>query len=124
MMNQRSWKVFFTVAAGGGLVAAAFAAGLSAGQQLSARDAQRVLQRALGGRYERDRIRIRRILPGFSSRDAIVEAQVEATFKLTRTAQGWEATEVRIADRDWRQLAALTRELSQDKATEGITGAP
>jgi len=52
-----------------------------------------------------------------------VEAHVEATFKLTRTAKGWEATEVRIADRDWRQLAALTRALSRGTAEE-TTGAP
>ncbi|QUV78255.1 MULTISPECIES: hypothetical protein [Chloracidobacterium] len=125
MMNRRFWKVtFLAVAVGSGLAAAAFAAGLAAGRQLSAREAQQVLQRALGGRYERDRIRIRRVLPGFSPGDAIVEAQVEATFKLARTARGWEATEVRIADRDWRPLAALTRELSQSQPTEGVTGAP
>ncbi len=123
-MNQRFWKVTFLAVAVGSSLAAAFAAGLAAGRQLSAREAQQALQRALGGRYERDRIRIRRVLPGFSPSDAIVEAQVEATFKMTRTAQGWEATEVRIADRDWRPLAPLTRELSQNKATEGVTGAP
>lgn len=113
-MKQRYGTLLFSALAVVGLVAAAFAAGLSAGRQLSAREAQQVLQRALGGRYERDCIRIRRVLPGFSSGDAIVEAQVEATFKLTRTAQGWQATEVRIADRDWRPLDALTRTLSQN----------
>jgi hypothetical protein len=123
-MNQRFWKVTFLAVAVGSGFAAAFAAGLAAGQQLSARAAQQAVQRALGGRYERDRIRIRRVLPGFSSGDAIVEAQVDATFKMTRTARGWEATEVRIADRDWRPLAPLTRELSQSQPTEGVTGAP
>ncbi len=123
-MNQRFWKVTFLAVAVGSGLAAAFAGGLAAGRQLSAREAQQALQRALGGRYERDRIRIRRVLPGFSSGDAIVEAHVEATFKMTRTARGWEATEVRIADRDWRPLAALTRELRQSQPTEGVTGAP
>jgi hypothetical protein len=124
MMNRCFWKVMLLAAAvSSSLVVAAFAAGLTVGQQLSAREAQQALQRALGGRYDRNRIHIRRVLPGFSSRDAIVEAHVEATFKLTRTAKGWEATEVRIADRDWRQLAALTRALSRGTAEE-TTGAP
>ncbi|MCS7078527.1 MAG: hypothetical protein NZ585_00550 [Chloracidobacterium sp.] len=100
------------IVVGLGCGATAFALGLAAGQSLSARTAQQALQRALGGRYDRSYIRIRRILPGFSPSDAIVEAQIEATFKFTRTAQGWQATEVRLADRDWRRLDALTRALT------------
>ncbi len=123
-MNRRFWSITLLAVAVGGGLSAAFAAGLAAGRQLSAREAQQAVQRALGGRYERDRIHIRRVLPGFSSGDAIVEAHVEATFKMTRTARGWEATEVRMADRDWRPLAPLTRELSQSQPTEGVTGAP
>ncbi|MFQ3581758.1 MAG: hypothetical protein SNJ67_04555 [Chloracidobacterium sp.] len=101
-----------------GIGGGAFAAGVLAGRELSAREAQRGIQQALGGRYARNSIHIRRVLPGFSSSDAIVEAQVEATFKFTRTAQGWQATEVRLADRDWRKLDVLTRTLVENQPGE------
>ncbi len=104
--------------AGCSLGATAFALGVVAGQALSARAAQGAIQQALGGRYDRSRIRIRRVLPGFSPNDAIVEAQIDATFKFTRAAQGWQATEVRLTDRDWRRLDALTRELAQAPAAQ------
>lgn len=106
------------IVVGFGCGATAFALGLAAGQSLSARTAQRALQEAFGGRYDRDRIRIRRVLPGFSPSDAVVEARIEATFKFTRTAQGWRATEVRLADRDWRKLDALTRALADAPADQ------
>ncbi len=109
MPRRMAW--FIVVGFGCGLTA--FTLGVAAGQSLSARTAQQALQQALGGRYDRRQIHIRRILPGFSPSDAIVEAQIEATFKFTRTAQGWQATEVRLGDRDWRKLEALSAVLAE-----------
>ncbi|OYT72785.1 MAG: hypothetical protein CFK52_04010 [Chloracidobacterium sp. CP2_5A] len=117
MFTRKRMALWLVV--GLGLAATAFALGVAAGQSLSARTAQRAIQQALGGRYDRRQIRIRRVLPGFSPSDAIVEAQIEATFKLARSGQeGWQATEVRLADRDWRKLDALTRQLAEAPAEQ------
>jgi hypothetical protein len=82
-----------------------FAAGAFAERTLGSREAQSSIITLFGGKYPKNQVRVKRVIPGFSSRDAVVEAEIDATFKFTRTERGdWKPTEVRLGDRDWRRI--------------------
>ncbi|HSE97573.1 MAG TPA: type II secretion system protein GspG [Blastocatellia bacterium] len=89
------------------LLAVAFA------RELGAREAQQAIAGALT--LDRpDRVRIKNISTGMGDQ-AIVEATIEAAFRLVKDKDGkWKAVEVRAGDRQWESFelihAAVTKE--------------
>lgn len=86
---------------------------VSADRLLGSREAREALAKLTGTAYPTKQIRIRKVIPGFSSTDAIVEAEIEATFKFTRTQGQWQPTEIRIGDQQWQSLPELTAALAK-----------
>ncbi len=97
-------KRFGLVAIGGFLLLTAFTAGAAVGGGIKSKDAQSAIIQLFGGKYPKEHVHVRRVVPGFSSSDAIVEAQIDATFNLKQTPDGWKVTEIRVGDRDWRKV--------------------
>jgi hypothetical protein len=90
------------------LLAAVYAAGLSAGE------ARKQIAAALG--YDNvNAIHIKNISSGIGGQ-AVVEATVEATFRLEQDKQGnWKAVEVRTSDRRWESLDLIETAIRKEK---------
>lgn len=102
MIFKRSKIAMFC--AGFVILAGTFVAGAAVGGGIKSKDAQSAIIQLFGGKYPKNQVHVRRVIPGFSSSDAIVEAQIDATFNLKQTPEGWKVTEIRIGDRDWRKV--------------------
>jgi hypothetical protein len=82
---------------------------------LGAREAREKIAAALG-LDKADRVHVKSISVGPGG-DAIVEAQVEAAFRLTTDKDGkWKAVEVRTGDRRWESLELIDTALRKEKA--------
>jgi len=83
---------------------------------LDARGARELI-RQLGGAaaLEKGRVRIKSVTPGIGGNDVIVEAQLEAAFRLTRDQNTWRVAEVRLGDRQWESLELITEALRREK---------
>lgn len=90
------------------LLAAVYAAGLSAGE------ARKQIASALG--FENaDAIHIKTIGSGIGGQ-AVVEATVDATFRLQQDKQGnWKAVEIRTGDRRWESLDLIETAIRKEK---------
>lgn len=86
--------------------------GVSASNPLGGGTARDVLAR-LTGNYPPKQIHVRRIYSGLTANEALVEAEIDATFKFSRENGQWRATEVRLGDQQWQSLDALTNALAQ-----------
>ena len=81
---------------------------------LGAREAREKIAAALG-LDKADRVHVKSI--SAMSGDAIVEAQVEAAFRLTTDKDGkWKAVEVRTGDRRWESLELIDTAVGKEKA--------
>jgi len=82
-------------------------------RDLGAREAREKIALALG--LERpDDVRIKNI--SASGGDAIVQAQFNATFRLTTDKEGkWQAVEVRTGDRRWESIELIQTAIAKEK---------
>ena len=82
-------------------------------RDLGAREAREKIAQALG--LERpDDVRIKNI--SASGGDAIVQAQFNATFRLTTDKEGkWQAVEVRTGDRRWESIELIHTAIAKEK---------
>lgn len=107
MIFKRSKLLMFCAA--GLILAGTFGAGAAVGGGLKSGDAQAAIIKLFGGKYPKNHVHVRRVVPGFAASDAIVEAQIDATFNLKQTPDGWKVTEIRIGDRDWRKIEEFVK---------------
>jgi len=61
-----------------------------------------------------NQVRIKNITIG-PGNNAIVEAQIDAAFKFTKTKGGWQVTEIRVGDRQWENIAVMKAALDKEK---------
>ena len=96
------------------LVASALLLAESKGS-LDARRARDVIRRLGGGELEKERVRIRSITPGTGGTSAVVEAQIETTFRFARDGEEWRAAEIRVGDRQWESLELVAEAVRREK---------
>jgi hypothetical protein len=93
----------------------AFGSGVWAGNELSSKQARRLIARLGGMALAPDQVHIRRVDMGFGSRDAVVEALVQTGFKFTRENNEWTVTHVRTGDRQWESVELVTTAVAAEK---------
>ncbi|RMG56254.1 MAG: hypothetical protein D6723_00695 [Acidobacteria bacterium] len=96
-----------------GLVA--FGSGVWAGNELSSRQARRLIAHVGGIDLDPEHVHIRRIDVGLGGNDAVVEALVQTAFKFTQTNGRWEVTHIRTGDRRWESVELVTTAIRREK---------
>jgi hypothetical protein len=87
----------------------------SAADDLSAREARRLIARMAGIELPPDAVRVRSVSSLGSS--AVVEAQIETAFRFARGDDGkWRVAEVRTGDNRWEDIEMIARAVNQEKA--------
>ena len=83
-------------------------------RELGAREAQEAIASALS-LDKRERVRIKNISAGLGDQ-AIVEATVDATFRLVKEKDGkWKAVEARAGDRQWESFELIHTAVRKEK---------
>jgi hypothetical protein len=83
-------------------------------RELGAREAQEAIASALS-LDKRERVRIKNISAGLGDQ-AIVEATVDATFRLVKEKDGkWKAVEARTGDRQWESIELIHTAVRKEK---------
>jgi hypothetical protein len=85
-----------------------------AADDLSAKEARRLIARMAGIELPSEAVRVRSISSLGSS--AVVEAQVETAFRFVRGDDGkWRVAEIRTGDNKWEDLDMIARAVNQEK---------
>ncbi|HEX8175986.1 MAG TPA: type II secretion system protein GspG [Pyrinomonadaceae bacterium] len=86
----------------------------SAADDLSAKEARRLISRIAGSELPTEAVRVRSISSMGSS--AVVEAQVETAFRFVRGDDGkWRVAEIRTGDNRWEDVDMISRAVNQEK---------
>jgi hypothetical protein len=86
----------------------------SAADELSAKEARRLIARVGGAELSTDAVRVKSVSSLGSS--AVVEAQVETAFRFVRGDDGkWRVAEIRTGDNRWEDVDMIARALNQEK---------
>lgn len=99
----------------GVLLSVASAYLLAAATKLDAGKARELLRRVGHAELPKNQVRIKSVTPGITSRDAIVEAQLETAWRFEETKDGWQVAEVRLGDRNWESLELITEAVRREK---------
>jgi hypothetical protein len=87
----------------------------TAADQLSPKEARKVIARMAGIELPSDAVRIKEISPMGNS--AVVVAQIETAFRLSKGDGGkWRVAEIRTGDRKWEDVDMLVRALNAEKS--------
>jgi len=86
----------------------------SAAESLSVRKARELLQHLAGANLGKDQVHIKKIESGIGG-SAIVEAQIETAFRVTKGKNGWQITEVRLGDRQWESFELVEEAVKREK---------
>ncbi len=82
---------------------------------LDAGRARDLLRHLGGGELPKDQVRIKRLLPGLTGSEMVVEAQIETAFRFARTDVGWQPVEIRLGDRQWESLELVAEAVRHEK---------
>lgn len=83
--------------------------------RLDAARARDLLRHLGGGELPKDQVRIKRLLPGLTGSEMVVEAQIETAFRFARTDAGWQPVEIRLGDRKWESLELVAEAVRREK---------
>jgi hypothetical protein len=87
---------------------------VNAADDLSAKEARRLISRIAGAELSTDAVRVRSVSMVGSS--AVVEAEVTTAFRFVRGDDGkWRAAEIRTGDNRWEDLDMIARAVNQEK---------
>lgn len=87
----------------------------SAAETLSVRQARDLLQHLAGANLNKNQVQIKKIESGFGG-SAIVEAQIETSFRVKKEKSGWQIAEVRLGDRQWESFELIEEAIKREKA--------
>jgi Type II secretion system (T2SS), protein G len=86
----------------------------AAADDLSAKEARRLIARVAGFELPSEAVRVRSVSSLGSS--AVVEAQVETAFRFVRGDDGhWRLAEIRTGDNKWEDIDMIARAVNQEK---------
>jgi Type II secretion system (T2SS), protein G len=86
-----------------------------AANELSVREARALLQGLAGANLPKEQVQIRKISPGQTGSEAIVEAQIETAFRLRKEKGRWQVAEIRLGDRQWESLELMEEAVRREK---------
>lgn len=87
----------------------------SAADTPSVRQARDLLQHLAGANLSKNQVQIKKIEAGAGG-GAIVEAQIETSFRITKEKSGWQIAEVRLGDRQWESFELIQEAITREKA--------
>jgi hypothetical protein len=86
----------------------------AAADELSAKEARRLIARVAGIELPSDAVRVRSV--SSLGQSAVVEAQVETAFRFVRGDDGkWRVAEIRTGDNKWEDIDMIARAVNQQK---------
>src|ERR1041385_7097540 len=108
-------RASITICFGVGVLATATLLLAQSGGSLSPARARVLLQHLGGTELEKDRVRIKSVKPGVGGGGVIVEAQIDAAFRVTRDHDNWRVTDIRLGDREWESIELITEAVRREK---------
>ncbi len=96
------------------LVAASWWAARAA-DAISVRQARELIQKIGGANLKSDQVEIKKISGGVGGGGAIVEAQIETSFRFEKGKDGWRIAEVRLGDRQWESFELIEEAVRREK---------
>ncbi len=105
-------RTSITICLGVGVLATATLLLAQSGGSLSPGRARELLRRLGGAELEKDRVRIKSVTPGIGG--VMVEAQLDATFRVTRDHDDWRVTDIRLGDREWESIELITEAVRRE----------
>jgi len=108
-------RTSITICLGVGVLATASLLLAQSGSLSSGRARDLVRQLGGGAELEKDRVRIKSVKPGIGSGGVIVEAQIDAAFRVTRDKDDWRVTDIRLGDREWESIELITEAVRREK---------
>lgn len=86
------------------------------GQSLSVNQARESIAKLAGlGDLDERQVRIKSVDQGITGKDAVVVAQVETAFKMTRIGDRWEVSEVRVGPGQWESVDLVREAIAREK---------
>ncbi|MGH9840979.1 MAG: type II secretion system protein GspG [Blastocatellia bacterium] len=107
-------RIFISLFAAGGLLLGA-ALVYAAVDAVSVRKARELLQNLAGANLDKDQVQIKKISAGVTGSEAVVEAQIETAFRLTKQKGEWRIADVRLGDRQWEPFELIEEALRREK---------
>jgi hypothetical protein len=86
-----------------------------AADPIGVRKARELLQNIAGANLPKDQVQIKKISSGSTGSEAIVEAQIETAFRLTKEKGEWRIAEVRLGDRQWESFELIEEAVRREK---------
>lgn len=118
-MNTKKTLLSFGVFAAcvlGALASSSRTIGANPFQSLSVNHARDRIAKLAGlADLKKDQVRIKSLDIGLGGKDAVVVAQVETAFKLTRAGSNWEITEVRVGPGQWESIDLVREAIAREK---------
>jgi hypothetical protein len=111
-MKPQVRKLALFAAAGGLLLGAAL---VYAADAVSVSKARELLQRLAGANLSKDQVQIKKISAGATANEAVVEAQIETAFRLTKEKGEWRIADVRLGDRQWESFELIEEAVRREK---------
>lgn len=100
-----------------GALAVAFGVGgVALGRELGAREAREQIAALVGVRP--DAVRIKTISPGMIGSEAVVEAQVPLTVRMTENGGSWRVADIRLGENRWENVDTLRRAVDELKGRQ------
>jgi hypothetical protein len=113
MLSTRNLAFSLAILIGASL--SLFAFQTRAADDLTPKEARRVIARLAGIELPSDAVRVKSITPMGNS--AVVVAQVETAFRLVNDNDKWRVAEIRTGDRRWEDMDLLIRALNAEKTS-------
>lgn len=86
------------------------------GQSLSVNEAKQKISKLAGlGELSEKQVRIKSVDDGIGGKDAVVVAQVETAFKMTRVGDQWQVSEVRVGPGQWESVKLVREAVEHEK---------
>ncbi len=82
---------------------------------ISVKKARELIQNLAGANLTKDQVQIREISPGINSGEAVVEARIETSFRMTKQNGDWRIAEVRLGDRQWESFELIEEAVRREK---------
>ena len=82
---------------------------------ISVKQARELIQNIAGANLKKEQVQIKNISGGIGGGGAMVEAQIETTFRVTKDKDGWRIAEVRLGDRQWESFELIEEAVRREK---------
>jgi len=84
-------------------------------ESLNVKKARELLQNLGGANFKKDQVKIKEINIGMMGGEAVIEAEIETSFRARNKDGKWRLAEIRLGDRQWESLDLVEEAIRREK---------